>query len=151
MSETSPAGEWSGGDPDDLAAWTLVRAYHHVGRRFYAALAPFGLTPQQFGVLIELTRRPGLSQAALARAVLATPQSIGELVHAMVEQELLHREAPDGRGHPARLSVGVEGARRLEAATPHVLEAVSPAALGLTDDEEGTLNALLHRVIASGG
>lgn len=147
MAASSPG--WSGGDPADVTAWTLVRAFHHVGRRFYGTLAPHGLTPQQFGVLIELVSRPGQSQAALARAVLATPQSVGELLRGMEERGLVVRVPPAGRGRPAQVHASTDGVRLLDLVTPLVLEAVRPEALGLDDDSAGALNGLLHQVVAS--
>lgn len=60
------------------------------------------------------------------------------------------REASPGRGHriPVRLTAaGQDVLRRASGA----IEAVnSPAAWGLTPAEAGTLNSLLHKVIAAG-
>jgi DNA-binding MarR family transcriptional regulator len=142
---------WSGGDPNDVTAWTLVRAFHLVARVFGGTLAPHGLTPQQFGVLIELVQRPGQSQAALARAVLATPQSVGELLRVMEDRGLVERTPPAGPGHPAKVRASATGRRLLDHVTPLVLDAVSPSALGLDEDDSQRLNADLHAIIAALG
>jgi DNA-binding MarR family transcriptional regulator len=142
---------WSGGDPDDVTAWTLVRAFHLVARVFGGTLAPHGLTPQQFGVLIELVRRPGQSQAALARAVLATPQSVGELLRVMEDRGLVERTPPAKPGRAAKVSASVTGLRLLNHVTPLVLDAVSPSALGLDDDDSQRLNDGLHAIIVALG
>ncbi len=71
----STDGGWSGGDPDAVTGWTLVRAHHAVARRFHEALAAVGLTPTQFGVLVQLVDQPGVSQAELARRVLVAPRA----------------------------------------------------------------------------
>src|SRR4051794_17471278 len=68
---------WEGGSPDDYVGWTLIQASHALGRHFEAALTSLGLTPMQFGVLVQLSLRPNLGSAELARLVLVTPQSMG--------------------------------------------------------------------------
>lgn len=138
---------WSGGDPDDVTAWTLVRAYHAVGRLFYEALAPHGLTPQQFGILIELTTRPSQSQGALARRVLATPQSLGVVLRTMESNGLVHRSSERGPGRPIAVSATATGRRLLERATPQVLVAVSPVNLGLDERRSAHLNDELHALL----
>ncbi|SDQ42187.1 MarR family winged helix-turn-helix transcriptional regulator [Quadrisphaera sp. DSM 44207] len=143
----TPPRDWSGGDPDDLTAWTVIRAQHAVTRIFSSVLREHELTPQQFGVLIELVRHPGLSQAALARRVLATAQSVGDLVRGMAERGLLARASPPGPGRAIRLRITDDGRRALDRATPAVLHAVRPQALGLSQGEDAQLNALLHTVI----
>ena len=151
MTTTSPG--WSGGDPDDFTALTLVRAVPGAcARVFTATLAPFDLPPHHFSVLLHLVERPGISQADLARVVLATPQSVGELVRTMEDKGLVERTPPagpraavrglrlagrsgdPGRGHPGR-------ARRL-----HRREA-----LGLDEETHDRLNADLHAVMAALG
>lgn len=145
MSTTAPG--WIGGDPDDLTAWALIRAQHAVVRVFHAVLREHGLTPQQFGVLIELSRHPDLSQAGLARRVLATAQSVGDLVRGMAERDLLARTTPAGPGLAIRLQISDEGRRVLDEVTPVVLDAVRPEALGLSEGQDAQLNSLLHTVI----
>lgn len=141
---------WSGGDPDRLTAWTLVRSYHSIARVFYGAVAAHGLTPQQFGVLVQLAHQPGVSQAALARAALATPQALGVMLRHMVSAGWIDRQAPAGRGRPAVLAVSPEGRAVLDRATPDLLAAVGPPALGLDTAQDEQLNTLLHRVLHRG-
>lgn len=138
---------WSGGDPDELTAWTLVRVYHSIGRVFYGALGVHGLTPQQFGVLVHLAHRPGSSQAALARAVLITPQALGVMMRQLVSAGWVDRRPPDGRGHPAVLTISEAGQQILNRVTPGVLSAVGPPSLGLNWEEDRQLNLLLHQVL----
>lgn len=144
---TRTSTDWSGGDPADLTAWTLVRAYHLVARAFYGALTRYGLTPQQFGVLVQLAHRPETSQAALARDVLATPQALGVMVRHLAAIGLVDRRAPSGRGHPAELSISEGGLSMLDRVTPDVLSAVGHSNLGLDAEQDRQLNVLLNAVI----
>lgn len=150
MPETAPdVNGWGGGDPDLVTAWTLVRAHHAVGRVFHAALEPYRLSAPQFGVLIEVARVPGQNQSALARRVVATPQSIGELLRSMEEAGLVLREPGAGPGRPIAVTLSVRGRELLEAVTPVALAAISPDALGLGESGARRLNQDLHVVLAA--
>jgi DNA-binding MarR family transcriptional regulator len=139
---------WSGGDPDDFTALTLVRAATAMRRPFVDALAPYDLPPQQFSVLLHLVEKPGRSQGDLAREVLATPQSVGELLRIMQERGLIERTPPTGRGRPSAVYASARGRELLDEVTPHVLAAFTPAAMGLTQNSAERLNADLHTVLA---
>ena len=138
---------WSGGDPDALAALTVVRTAQVLGRAFAATLAPFDLPPHHFSVLLHLVERPGMSQADLARVVLATPQSVGDLVRVMEDKGLVDRTPPAGRGRPSALHASTAGRELLDEVTPHVLAAFAPEALGLDARSYDRLNSDLHAVM----
>ena len=63
MSSNSPG--WSGGDPDDFTALTLVRLAQVMQKVFTATLAPFGLPPHQFSVLLHLIEHPGIDRKSV--------------------------------------------------------------------------------------
>ncbi|QWC84676.1 MarR family winged helix-turn-helix transcriptional regulator [Nocardioidaceae bacterium] len=146
------AAGWSGGDPDDLTSLTLIRVSLVFRRVFTETLAPFDLPPQHFSVLLHLVQKPGRSQADLAREVLATPQSVGELLRGMEESGLVERTPPEGRGLPARVYASERGRALLEEVTPHVLAAFSAESLGLPESTYERLNGDLHTILhALGG
>ena len=147
--DSTPRGGWSGGDPDAFAALTLVRAFGVVRRAFLAALAPHDISPQQFSVLLHLVERPGRAQADLAREVMATPQSVGELLRQMEERGLVVRTPPAGRGLPIAVTASEQGRALLDAVTPAVTAAFSAEALGLDPARLDRLNADLHAVLAA--
>lgn len=146
----APSG-WSGGDPDAFTALTLVRASLVMRRVFIATLAPHDLTPQQFSVLLHLVQDPGRSQADLAREVMATPQSVGELLRGMENQGMIERTPPAGRGLPSAVYATAAGRALLDDVTPHVLAAFSPGALGLDRARHDRLNVDLHSILAALG
>src|SRR3712207_2914915 len=117
MADREPSGGWSGGDPQTMTGWTLIQANHAVVRRVSEALAPVGLTPAQFGVLVQLTVRPGASQAELARRVLVTPQALGELLVSL--ERLGHVRRTQGRpGTATSVAITPRGSAALDRATP---------------------------------
>jgi DNA-binding MarR family transcriptional regulator len=148
---TSPSPGWSGGDPDDFTSLTLIQVSLVFRRVFVATLAPFHLPPQQFSVLMHLVEQPGRSQADLARDVLATPQSVGELLRTMEDRGLVERTAPAGRGLPSAVYASSAGVALLDEVTPHVLAAFSPEALGLDQASYERLNGDLHTILATLG
>lgn len=138
---------WSGGDPDDFTSLTLIRVSLVFQRVFLTTLAPFDLPPNQFSVLLHLVEKPGRSQADLARDVLATPQSVGELLRTMEDQGLVERTPPARPGLPIAVHASSAGRALLDEVTPHVLAAFSPEALGLSDSAYQRLNAELHTIL----
>ncbi|WP_203842071.1 MarR family winged helix-turn-helix transcriptional regulator [Winogradskya humida] len=147
---TTPPG-WSGGDPDAFTALTLVRTALSMRRVFIATLAPHSLTPQQFNVLLHLVQEPGRSQAVLARELMATPQSVGELLRGMEQQGMIERTPPAGRGRPSAVYATPAGRALLDDVTPHVLAAFAPEAVGLDEASYRRLNGDLHAILAALG
>jgi len=136
---------WPGPDPDDITAWLLVQAGHLAGRRFTAVLGDLGLTPIQFGVLLQLDLHPAMSNGEIARSVLVTPQSMSELLGSLERLGLVERESEGGRGRRVRARLTPAGRQTLEACSRRVAEV--EASLGLTATEARQINALLRRLL----
>ena len=133
--------------PDDAVGWTVVRLAHVLSRQFEQAMQAVALTPTQFGVLSEVAREPGIGSGELARRVLVTPQSVGELVASLERAGHLDRDRSGGRGRRAAITLTAQGRSVLRQAYRIVAALNEPAALGLEPEEAATLNALLHRVL----
>ena len=142
---------WGSRRIDGLVSWTLIRAYLIRVPAFVRALRPAGLTPTQFGVLVQLDSTPDVSQRQLARRALMTPQSMGELLVSLERLGLVERGTRAGRGHAVPVHLTPAGAAALALATPLADQANTAASFGLTDEELATLNALLHKVVRHGG
>lgn len=145
--ERSAPPDWTPAALQSIPAWTLVRAYHAVGRELYRLFADVDLTPVQFGVLAQLTATPDLTSSQLARAVLIRPQSMAEVVSTLVDRGLLERRGPGGRGRPVPLTVTAAGTAVLGRAGTALLDLHSAEGLGLEAPDLVTLNALLLRVL----
>ena len=98
---------------------------------------------------MNLVEHPGCSQADLARVVLATPQSVGELLRIMEERGTVERTPPSGRGMPSAVYASERGRALLDEVTPHVLKAFDAESLGLDEAGLARLNADLHTVLAA--
>jgi DNA-binding MarR family transcriptional regulator len=128
-----------------LPSWSVIRTHLLLAPRLARTLAPLGLSPTQFGVLVQLDNTPGATSSELARACLMTPQSMSELLPGLEAAGHVRRDAT-GRGRPAPVHLTDAGREVLARATPLVEAADGPAALGLTTEELTTLTTLLHRV-----
>src|SRR6478735_3232176 len=97
-------------------------------------LEPAGLTFPQYICMRILSRRPGQSNADLARDVMVSPQAMNMVVRGLQDRGLVTRPAtvPSGRSLPAELTrEGHELLERIDAgvreAERHVLAPLSPA------------------------
>jgi DNA-binding MarR family transcriptional regulator len=139
---------WPYPDPDDVVGWTLVRTGHALSRVFIKEMDEIGLKPHIFGILAQVRRDPGLSSAELARHVLVTPQSMGDLLRRMAADGLIDYGEPR-RGRRMRIHLTGNGSRLLDQAFEIVERMNHPSFLGLTDQESRQLNQLLHRVLTA--
>jgi DNA-binding MarR family transcriptional regulator len=137
---------WSEEKINSLPALTLVRTYHVVARHLAAIFTSVNLGPTQFNVLAHLAANPRLTQAELARRVLVTPQSMGDLVAALLERGLIRKDGPGGRGRPTQIELTPSGRKVLDRANQPVMQFNEPETLGLTGDQADSLNNLLHSV-----
>lgn len=123
-----------------------MQTAHLVGRRFHEVFASQGLSAHQFGVLVALNREPGVSQAALARQILVTPQSIGDILIQMDTAGLIKRTHPTRRGASITVRIAPAGRKVLKTTYPLVEALNTPQALGLNAQDTQNLNELLRRV-----
>ena len=142
---------WSDERIAGIVGWTIIQAYLAFLPRLAAAVEPAGISPTQFGVLVQVDNRPGISQGELARRCWMTPQSMGQLLPALEERGLLRRGERRGRGHPIPVRLTDQGRAALRRVTPAVVRANSAAAMHLDDDEHAQLNALLRRTLGGPG
>lgn len=129
--------------------WNLVRTAHVASLRFAKLVGATDLTPTQFAVLVHLEDDEGPTQAELARRVLVSPQSVGALVTSLVEQGLVVRGGPGGRGRRAGIALTEAGRDVLEQTWPAVQAFNAPAALGLTPAQAAMLEESLDRIRAA--
>ncbi len=87
-----------------------------------------------------------LSKAELAKAILVRPQSMARLTDAMIDQGLLARTGPGGRGRRARLTMTDRGRRRLDEARPAAWALNQPDQIGLSPDDIPILVGYLETI-----
>ncbi|CAN5235255.1 MarR family transcriptional regulator [soil metagenome] len=86
--------------------YALKQAQSLLHLRMEEALRPLGLTVSQYSCLFRLSREPGISAAALARATFVTRQSMNAMLQQLIDRDLVARpsQADTGRALPALLT-----------------------------------------------
>lgn len=136
------------GDGSAYLGYAIVRLAHVLGRDMERGLAPLALTPTSFSALFHLARSPAVSAAALARAILVTPQSVGPLLDSLADEGLVVRERGGPRG-AIRNALTPSGRQRLAAAQQIVRELDTQLTVHLPGIDPQLLAGLLHHTANS--
>jgi len=130
----------------ELLGYELRRAQIRVFQDFADALGGHDLTPGHFGILVLLSRNPGISQTKLAKAVGVERSTLGEVIEKLDSRGLLDRKpsAADRRSLAVRLSS--KGEEFLEQVVPMVRAHEDNIAGDLSAIERATLLDLLGRL-----
>ena len=123
--------------------YLLRQAQHAFATEMEHRLRDHGLTRPQFGVLSVLVADPGLSAADLARAAMVTPQAINLVVAALERDGLIRREPHPTHGRVLQLFATADGAERVAAAYPTVIELEDRIAAGLSPRNLATVKRWL--------
>lgn len=134
-------------DPETRLGRLLAMAQKRASRALRAELEPFGITPVQFAVLMELYRCNGLSLNTLAERLRADPPTICGVIDCLVNAAYVERR-PDPSDRRRLRLFATEKARAIESAL-YAADARREAAITrhLTPEECEALKDLLRRVV----
>jgi DNA-binding MarR family transcriptional regulator len=129
---------------DRLLAWLrLARIAARVDQATAEHLRPWDLTVAQFDVLAQVGARPGLSQQALAGALLVTKGNVTQVLDRMEARGLVERrQEPGRRGNSIHLTA--DGWRLNREVVPAQERLIRDLFAGLADDEARALHRLLR-------
>ena len=111
------------GSPTDNAAlliYIVGRIDQGIRQEMRSRLAEWEMSVPEFTALSVLKRRPGLSNAQLARRSLVRPQSMNEILVKLEDRGLVRREVDPGHARILRAALTDDGAELLAAAEPAV-------------------------------
>ncbi|MBI3945937.1 MAG: MarR family transcriptional regulator [Armatimonadetes bacterium] len=133
--------------PETRLGRLLSLAQKHASRSLRAELEPFGITPVQFAVLIELYCRDGLSLNSLSERLRADPPTISGVVDCLVSAGYVERR-PDPNDRRRLRLFATEKARAIEDEL-YAADARREAAMTrrLAPEEREALKELLRRVV----
>jgi DNA-binding MarR family transcriptional regulator len=134
------------GRPVGSAIYGLRILNHHVSQQLSEAIAPHDLTLAQMGILVDLTRIPGVSSAALARVRHLSPQTMSEIITGLEKDGLLERRSSGGR--VLRVYITRGGAARLTAALSAAADIERRMLAGLSRTEQEKLRDLIFKCVA---
>jgi DNA-binding MarR family transcriptional regulator len=109
------------------------------------ALRGHGVTLRQVAVLASLKRRPGQSNADLARGAHMTPQSMVEVLGTLEAAGLVARRPRPTGGRSLAAELTAAGGRELEACRATIAQTEARLLAGLTPAERLRLRALLEK------
>jgi DNA-binding MarR family transcriptional regulator len=134
-------------NPQPQIGYLLKQAQSLLRLRMEQALAPLGLTVSHYSCLHHLRQQPGISSAALARAIFVTRQSMGPLLQHLLDRGLVRRadQADGGRALPTALTAA--GSAMLDAAQKLVDEVEQQMLSGLDADAQRSLAAGLDACV----
>lgn len=130
----------------DLIGYRLRRAQIRVFQDFARSLAGVDLTPGHFGILVVLSRNPGISQTALAKAVGVERSTLGEVIEKLDARKLVQRQPAPGDRRSRAVRLSPRGERLLDQAIPLVRAHEDGIARDLGGDERKRLLDLLGRI-----
>ncbi len=110
-------------------------------------LQPFGLSVPQYTLLSILERRPGLSNAQLARRSYITAQAMHQVVNALEERGLIVRRVSPDHGRIQLTELTDEGAALLKACDEEVTRLEERIFGRLGEKGEERLRGLLQAAI----
>jgi DNA-binding MarR family transcriptional regulator len=116
------------------------------GRRFAAALEPYGLHPRHFGVMTVLDARPGVTQQDLSDHSRVDRSSMVALLDELEDMGLAERRADPADRRKRSIHLTEEGRAKLEELRAVAREVGEQSFGALTDDERATLHHLLRKL-----
>ena len=130
----------------ELLGYQLRRAQLTVFQHFAGALGDQNVTPGQIGLLVLVSRNPGISQTALARAVGVERSTLGEAIDRLLRRRLLLRKPAHQDRRSYALHLSAIGETFLDDFVPRLLRHEDDVAARLSPEERKTLLALLRRL-----
>lgn len=115
----------------------------------WTRLAPLGLTPQQYWIMLVINRKGPQSLHLLAKEVWMDDPTASRVVKALCDRGLLQSGPDPAHGRRILIRLTPEGmgtARELEAISEEIRRRLSH---GLSDEEEAALRRGLSRMIAN--
>ena len=132
---------------DDSLGWMLNNAARLVQRRFSAKLAPHGVTPPQWGVLVALWEQDGLSLSELAKRSFFDGPTMTGIVDRLEGAGLVsrRRDSQDRRVISVYLT---DQGRDLEQILPPLSDETNRESVaGLTEQQKRQLGDILRHIV----
>lgn len=110
-------------DQDDVSlVYAVGRVNQGIRRELRQRLARWDLSVPELTALSILQRRPGLSNAQLARRTMVTPQSMIEILAALESRALVRRHVDPAHGRILRTELTAAGTKLVNATAPAIRE-----------------------------
>lgn len=123
--------------------YTLKQTQHRLRMAMDEALRPLGLTTPQYAVLGQLKLKPGVSNAALARASFITAQTMHSIVTHLEKNNLVERKRDPKHGRILCTELTEQGEMLVQKAYKIIIKVEAAMVATLSRDRVALLEALL--------
>jgi DNA-binding MarR family transcriptional regulator len=134
----------------ELIGYVLRRAQLVVFQDFFAAFAPFDISPAQFSVLTVIERNPGLTQTQVAAALGIKRTNFVGLLNELEKRALAERRQVSGDKRSYALYLTPEGATLMRKLRPVLKAHETRMVAKVGEDGRDQLLALLHDIADAG-
>jgi DNA-binding MarR family transcriptional regulator len=128
--------------------YLVGRVDRGIRRRLEGSLEQFGLSLSEFTLMSILKRRPGLSNAQLARRSLITPQSMFDVIVRLEARDLVVRDLAPAHGRALSARLTPAGKRLIEKAERAAAVLEDDLLADLAEPERAQLRQALIGVVA---
>lgn len=133
------------------AGYVIGRLDRVLRRELRELLGPHELSLPAFTTLSVLLRRPGLSNAQLARRSLVTPQAMNEIITQLLGLELVTRQVDPSHNRVLQTRLTARGKRLIETCESECLELEERMLAGVSDDDRARLLETLRTCVRNLG
>jgi len=127
----------------------IAAARRRMKRAVQVRVAPHGLSPQQFWVLIHIDEAEGPSLGEVAARLRLDAPTASRAVTQLLRRKLVKAEGDRGDRRRVRLWLTPQGRERIAVLRRVAADLRSATVHGLTRDEEEDLRQLLRKLIAN--
>jgi DNA-binding MarR family transcriptional regulator len=125
--------------------YVIGRLDHGIRREMRRMLGEWDLSVPEFTAMSILMRRPGLSNAQLARRTMVAPQSMIEILASLEARSLVHRSVDPNHGRILKSELTQPGERLIAAAQVVVEEVQDELLEGVSkEDREVVLKSMVR-------
>ena len=138
----------SGDRTDPRFVYLIGRADRGLRKVLDETLSALDLTTPEYTAMSVLARRPGLSNAQLARRSLISPQSMIHVISRLEERSLVKRKTDPSHGRILRAQLTKRGERLLSKANERVGAAEEGILADLSQHERAIVRDALAKVVS---
>lgn len=124
--------------------YRLKQTQHALRIHMDEALRALNLTTPQYAVLAQLQLRPGISNAALARAAFITAQSMHGIVSNLEKRELVQRSKNPQHGRILCTELTTEGHKVIQQCHQLIRDVEDHMTVTLTKEKKDALKTILN-------
>jgi len=114
-------------------------------------LAPHGVTPQQYTVLMVLSERPGISLREVAELVWVDSPTASRILKNLQDRGFVLSTTERGKGHRLKLALSTEGATLADSLRQLRRGMIEGIETGLSEDEGRQIRNTLRHLMANLG